>query len=226
MENPDITSKGDNSPKIIKPKKSRVVGKKLCEFFVNIAAHINRQRSRKFLAGFSLFLLFAISTYAVISVIAASGPRFLYRDKPFNELTKAGIDIRLDQSRSLFQVGILILGGLWGLLIAKRGEAALMFKDYPEVIMIVCATIFLIASFFFHTVYITRISDIYSDAGEVIGKQIQVNPNDKQPMSIPDVFAPNINYMFVSQSLFLISGVGIALLAFVSAYKFKPEKTQ
>jgi hypothetical protein len=43
MDNPDITSKGDTSPEIIEPEKSRNVGKKLYEFFANIAAHINRQ---------------------------------------------------------------------------------------------------------------------------------------------------------------------------------------
>ena len=97
----------------------------------------------------------------------------------------------------------------------------MIFKDYPEVIMTASASTLLCLSFLFHTLYINRVSEIYSDAGEIVGKQTQIKPDSKIQQSIPDVFEPNINYMFVSQTLFLVSGVIVALITFVSAHKLK-----
>jgi hypothetical protein len=195
--------------------------KRLFGVFMGVLGLIMIKRGRIFLAAISILILFGILIYVLRGVIDASGPEYIFRDKPFNELTKAGVDIRLDQSRNLFQIGILILGAIWGLLIAKKGEAALVFKDYQEVIMTVCASILLCASLICHTLYISRITEIYSDAGEIAGKQAQIASSGHLQQSIPDIFEPNINYMFVSQALFLVSGVIVALITFVSAHKLK-----
>ncbi|MBA2646748.1 MAG: hypothetical protein H0U81_08115 [Pyrinomonadaceae bacterium] len=173
-----------------------------------------RQRWRWILAIASAVVLAIVLSYAVYNYLYPYFPENIIDDKPLNELTKAGIELKLEQSRSLFQLALLSVGTLWGLLLAKKDEAGIVLADHPEICMFVCASFLLMLSLICHTFYLQKITNVYSLAGQLY---------EKEAPSIPDVFGPNINYLFVSQCWFLVSGVTVALLTFISAHKLKEK---
>src|SRR5438132_13708684 len=67
------------------------------------------------------------------------GNRVTVQSMKYNERTKAAIDVRLDQGRSLFQLGLLVTGALWGLVIAKPDETRILLRHWPEIVRFILA---------------------------------------------------------------------------------------
>lgn len=153
-------------------------------------------------AGFYL-----ISYGAITSIIA----------RPFNDLTKTAVDINVEQSRSLFQVTLLVLGALWGLIIAAQPRAPRIAQsDLPEIVMFVFANLLLVGSLFWHVLYLDSIADAYGLAASTcadVGKQC-----------IPDVLDDQIHHLFKHQRALLIAGVIVSVLTLFSTHRLKARR--
>src|SRR5207245_1594628 len=121
-----------------------------------------------------------------------------------NELTQHAIEINIEQSRSLFQVSLLILGALWGLIVATETKARITRRDYPEIWMFVCANLLLVLSFLWHSIYLAGISDAYKVAATTCAEVSKC---------IPDVLDDQIHHVFKYQRAFLVAGVVVSVLS-------------
>jgi hypothetical protein len=131
-------------------------------------------------------------------------------DREFNELIKAGIQLKIEQSRSEFQLALLVMGALWTVMLAKKDEARLVLSAIPELSMFCCANLLLLASAGYHFVYVEDIAYVYSLAGKVKGA-----------ISIPDVLGSGINDPYQFQFWSLVGGVLVTGLTLLSAHKLK-----
>ena len=135
-----------------------------------------------------------------------------YVSRPYNELTKAAVDLAADQSKSLFQLGLLVLAALWALVFAKKAEKTIVLADTPEVTMFVTATVLLFFSQLCHLFYLGHVRYFLSVAGAVF---------DKDKPIIPDLFAVALAGQVHAQVLFFAVGSAIALITLISAHRLK-----
>jgi len=163
-------------------------------------------RIRVGLAIFSVLLVIGILGYTVYSWEDVR----IVKDREFNELIKAGIQLKVEQSRSEFQLALLIMAALWALKVAKRDEAQLVLSDVPELLMFCSASLLLLISSGYHLLYIEDIAYIYSVAGGIRGGN-----------TIPDVLNSGINNPYRFQFWSLLGGVAITALTLLSAHKLK-----
>jgi hypothetical protein len=168
-------------------------------------------RFRRLLAGLSATFLIATLTITVYKAASTSLAEGL-DDIPYNELTNESIKGRVEFSRSLFQVGLLVTAALWGLIIGKKDEAGIVLSDGPEIVMFISASALLVSSLIFHSIYLHYVSSIYALAGHVLSK---TDP------TIADVFNPNINNFYIFQIGYLVLGFIVAVVTLVSAHKLK-----
>lgn len=167
--------------------------------------------ARRLFFALSALILLLVLSYVIFRKVYPAYPVNLIDDVFLNDLIKAAIEVRLEQTKSLFELGLLLLGALWALLIAKKDEARIVLSDRPEVGMFLCASTLLLLSLLCHLLYAQEITDILSLAGKLA---------DEKP-SLPDIFNSNINYLFLAQCWFLVGGLVVAVLTLVSAHKLK-----
>ena len=98
---------------------------------------------------------------------------------PFNDLTVKAVDLTLDQSRTCFQVTLVVLGALWGLMIAKKDETQIALKDSPEPTMFIVASALLLLSIWWHRFYFDDVAAAFALTGTTCARE---------PRCIPDVF--------------------------------------
>jgi hypothetical protein len=137
-------------------------------------------------------------------------------DIPYNDLTSKSIETRLNLSQSLFQVSLLIIGILWGLIIAKKDETQLVFSEYPEMIMFISGSTLLLLSLCSHTIYINNISHYLAVAAQAFP-----SPQANEFISMPNFFDQNVNYLFIVQVINLIAGICAAVITLISAHRLK-----
>src|SRR3954463_15472318 len=82
-----------------------------------------RRRIRATLAVTCLLLSLVLIASAVEDKIHKVDPTTSVNPLTFNDVLKSAMEIRIEQSRNLFEICLLFLGALWGLVIAKRDEA-------------------------------------------------------------------------------------------------------
>jgi hypothetical protein len=152
----------------------------------------------------SVLLVLAIVVYAIFSWEDVT----VVKDMKLNDLIKAGVQLKVEQSRSEFQLSLLIIGVLWALIIAKKDEARIVLSDSPELIMFICANLLLIMSSVFHIFYVEDIVNIYSQAGGLPGGD-----------SIPDVFSSGINNPYRFQLWCLVGGIAVTAATLCCAHK-------
>lgn len=165
-----------------------------------------RRQLRGLLAYGALCVLIGISLVSWI-LWEPIGP---VKDTQFTDLLKAGIDLRIEQSRAEFHLTLVAIGGLWGLVIAKKDEATILLSDVPELVMFCCANLLLLMSAVFHFLYVGSVSYVYWIAGTI----------DKGG-SIPDVWNSGINSPFQFQLLCLTAGIVVSGITLLSAHKLK-----
>jgi len=109
------------------------------------------------LATACLLVAVVVLIFWGIPALFADPGALSYDSRPYNELTKSAIDLGLDQSKSLFQLGLLVLASLWALMFAKTDERTILLADTPEVVMFVTATILLLCSQICHLSYLGHV---------------------------------------------------------------------
>jgi|RhiMetdeSRZDD1v2_1073273.scaffolds.fasta_scaffold844070_1 hypothetical protein len=138
------------------------------------------------------------------------------RPLPFNEITSKSIDARLILAQSLFQVALLMLGALWGLVIAKKDEIQILFGDKPETVMFFSASVVLLMSVLSYGIYLTKISSQFAIAVRLLDSSPV-----PLPLSIPDVFDQNVEYLFKLQLAGLVAGIVNGVVTLFSAHKLR-----
>lgn len=172
-----------------------------------------RSRLRLVLALFALGLSVLVVTRGYLVKLANVDSKTTLESRAYNELTKAAIELRVDEAKSLFQLSLLVIAALWGLIIAKKDEAHLTLGDGPELTMFLCASAMLLLSLWWHISYLDSISDAYKTAGATCVTE--------KTQCIPDVFDTAINDLFRYQEQFLGVGSLLAVLTLFSAHQLK-----
>lgn len=156
------------------------------------------------------------------AIVAASSILILYmaavtwiayrdsKDQPpetrlFDDPVKESLAIRLDASRNLFQVGLLLAGALWALYIGKTEETKVDLTQTPELILFLLCNFCFLISFYSHYEYTDRLST-WINSAVISGEKIE----------IPDIDAPRLTNLLDRQTDFFQIGCGLALLTFVS----------
>jgi hypothetical protein len=173
------------------------------------------QKARGILFSLSIVITSAVVLFGLITLIITP-PLSSLPDRPYNDLIKAAIDIRIDQSKSVFQLFLIFSGVLAGLLIAKPGEARLVVANVYDITMSACALLLLSLSLVSHLVYIQQVSSAY-----IVGGALK--NFEKDSASMPDVLSDSIDYLFDFQWLFLLAGALVSFLVLLSVHKFKEE---
>lgn len=151
-----------------------------------------------------VMIVYTVSSYNAVSIKKG------IKDIPYNELIKASIDGKLDVSKSLFQVGLVSLAALWGLVIAKKDEASIVLSKNPELVTFICASLLLLLSLVSHVLYLETILSGFSDAGLAF---------DEANKTIIDLFDPKFDYLFNWQINNLFAGTLTAIFTLFSAHK-------
>jgi hypothetical protein len=138
-------------------------------------------------------------------------PHIAFKDMKLNDLIKSALQLKIDKSRSEFQIGLLLMGALWAfLIIGKKDEAKHPLSDWPEKIMFLCANLIVLISCLFHIGYIEDIIYIYYVAGGLT-----------DATSIPDVFSTMINNPYNFQYWSMLGGLVVTSLTFFSVFILK-----
>jgi hypothetical protein len=159
--------------------------------------------------GISAAVCLVVTLYIVATVKISSGIPPL----AFNDVTSKSIETRLGLAQTLFQLTILMIGALWGLLIAKKDEIKLVFAQYSEVVMFISASAVLLLSISAYAFYLNKLSSQFADAGSL--------GNLGETLYIPDIFDQNINYLFILQIVGLIVGTVNGLLTLLSTHRLR-----
>lgn len=189
--------------------------------FSKTPRNLKNQTTEKYLLYRKAFAILCIISFLGVSAMSyydykTSGNHNAIRSIKYNELIQSALEIRLDQSRSLFQFSLVFLGGIWGLIIARKKEAILAFGDKPELIMSIVSLCLIVISLFCHITYVQLMMGAYLDAGIVAGKK-----PDGAVLKIADVFVSGRDYLFLAQVKFTSAGMFTTALTYVSAHKLK-----
>lgn len=134
---------------------------------------------------------------------------------PFNDVTSKSVDLQLGLSETLFQVGLLMLGALWGLVIAKKDEVHLVFSRRSELVMFVGSSALLLLSLCSYGIYIRKVARYIAVASVIVYKNPKLTPY------VPDIFDQNVNYLFACQIVSLIAGTINGMLTLVSTHRLR-----
>jgi hypothetical protein len=172
------------------------------------SANFTRTNIRWFLAFLSgVVTLIALGSLGT-KLLLIDVSKLSFDDRPFNDLTNALLELKVEQTKQVFDLGLLLLGALWALIIAKKDEANIVLSDRPEMIMFVCGNAMLLASLICHVTYVGQIRNALLLGGRLSD-------------SIPDIFGSPLEAFFGAQVIFLAVGLTIAVLTLISAHRIK-----
>jgi hypothetical protein len=156
---------------------------------------------------------FAFTVYEYVALIYVGrhfGSAESLRDIPYIEPTKAALAQKTETSKALFQSSLLVVGVLWTLVIAKKGEAKLLLGDKPEMVMFFIACIIIGASWWGHSEYLDTLT------------AISANPippmTDKDDVLILDFRNEAYNNYLTFQTRVWIAGLCVSALTLFSAH--------
>jgi hypothetical protein len=176
-------------------------------------------RIRWSLAIVACIVVAAILCYSaplIVFWIDVQSKKLTLGDIEYNEQVKASLDVTLDQAKSIFQVSLVVIGVVWGLIIVKADKALITKTDDPELLMFFLTNLLLLIQFLSYYSYTTFVADAYA-AGAVQSK--------KPDLFIPNVFQPKISSLLPLQLCALVGAVVIGGLTSFSTnvLKGKPQ---
>ncbi len=132
---------------------------------------------------------------------------------PYNDVRKAAIDLYVEQIKTVFQITLIALGLLIGLVAAKKDEARIVLGDRPEILMFIVAFSLLMLSLYMYYNQLGVLSSVLHSGADVYVSQSH--------SVIPDIMNPKLIYAGVFQFYFLIAGLFATALTLVSAHWLK-----
>lgn len=131
-----------------------------------------------------------------------------------DDTVKESLPIRLDASRNLFQVGLLLAGGLWALYIGKSEETKVDLSQTPELLLFLLCNCCFLVSFASHYVYTDRLCD-WINSGVYEGGQVE----------IPDIDSAGLANLLDFQRWFFQLGCAVALATFLGGRYLRADRT-
>lgn len=176
-----------------------------------------RQLIRKVLAVLTALIAVACLTTTVIFI---RGAKIMEGIPPLlmDDVTTKSIDARLVLAQSLFQVALLMVGALWGIVIAKPGEIQIVFRKSLEILMFISASVVLFVSIVCYGFYLDTITNLFAGA-------VRARSKSAIPIAafIPDVFDQNVDYLFTLQFVSLGAGIVNGVLTLISAHRLRGD---
>ena len=77
---------------------------------------------------------------------------------------KKGLDLRIDLSSKLFDLSLLLLGAIWGLVLAEK--VSIHFSRWQETALFITSNLLVLLSMFFHLVYRIRMANLLWDLAQ------------------------------------------------------------
>ena len=130
-----------------------------------------------------------------------------------SKLLDVSRSVRIEITKNLLNVDLLVLAVLWGLIIGKRDEVRIVMNDWPELVSFGVGNIFLLSSFVLHFSYMAAIANIHHSA----------SPFFQSDKSVPDLADPKIQTILDGQYWSLCAGAITVVLTLVSAHWLKKE---
>jgi hypothetical protein len=160
--------------------------------------------------GLSGICFLGVVVYACLSFCSSSSQS--PGTKQFNDLTKEGLKITLDSSRDLFQVGLLLAGGMWALYIGKVDDTKVDLTETPMLGMFVMLNVAFICSFIMYYFSTQQIASIIYEG---------VVDQHSKDLLIPDALSLRIRVLSDSQRVFFFLGCVLALGTFLTGRYLK-----
>ena len=152
---------------------------------------------------FAVLVLLSIFVYVAFRLGAA--PNYL-SVTDVGEFKREAVNLRLDTAQRYFDLALLLLALLWGLIILEREKVRLTRADMPEIWMFIIANVLLVSSMVTHLLYKGRIESLYWDT---VGN------------NFPDLFGEHVSSLYYSQQFFLGGSIIVGVLTVVSNTVFK-----
>lgn len=171
------------------------------------------------LAALSVLIFIGALLYTTVKYIQTtqrSSKAVRLHDIVYDDLTDGGIQTNLNFANNIFQVSLIVFAGLTGILVGKEGEAKLVFRDVPEILMLTIAGASLIASFVWWGLYISEVSYLY---------QLGIKLRGDTP-TVPDVFHESVGNLSWYQFLYFLCGLVVGLFTFISTHKLRRKKDE
>lgn len=145
---------------------------------------------------------FVVTTFAPVLWAIWQGYYHFFPPLPvdpikLNDHVSDAIKCRLELSTSMFQVGLLLMAGIWGLVFSDKDRAYAILTETPEILMLVMATASLASSFLSHFVFLWQMTSLMK-------AEAQFNN------CVPDIDNIDVSYALFSQMLTVIGGAIIA----------------
>lgn len=118
---------------------------------------------------------------------------------PRNDQLSEAITFRVELSGKLFDIGVVLLGVLWGLILSER--VPLKLSRWTDILMFANSNVLLLLSLFFHLSYKRRVATLIWD----------LEPR------YPDIFSEHVDYLFRAQWIFFFSSLIGGLFTLLSA---------
>ncbi len=128
----------------------------------------------------------------------------------FKDNLKDALKMKQEQSRSAFQLAVVLLGALWTTLLAKKDEITFELSDWPPTVMFAAANTLLLTSVYFHLKYLEFTSDEVWNTGM------------QKTNFFPDIVNTHLNNPYFGQNTMLGAGLLCTALHLLVVYKFKP----
>ena len=147
------------------------------------------------LAVVSIVMCLTLLVYALVRRLGV--PHSIpTKDSP-SEAARKGMELRLDLSAKLFDLGILVLGVIWGLVVTDK--VPINFCQWQHRILFISSNLLLLFSLLFHLLYKRRVSALLWSLDR-----------------LPEMSSEHVNYLFQVQWLFFFASLLVGLFTVVS----------
>lgn len=165
----------------------------------------------------------------------------------YTDLTKSGIDLETGESDKFFDLALVLVGTLAGLVLAKPDEARITLADKQELLVFIAAVLLLTSSGICHVFYLSAVSDACLEAK--VDREKTLLTSEQQPDSnwrtetvvtssqggsqyaieehlmMEDVRDPGIEYLLTGQEWFFTVGFILSCVVLVSANWLKEKSS-
>jgi hypothetical protein len=130
---------------------------------------------------------------------------------PFEDVAQEALKMKQEQSKSGFQLAVVLLGTVWATLLAKKDENTFEFQDWPPTVTFSVGNLMLLASVYNHLDYM-----------ETASNQMWKNSTEKIE-GFPDIVNSFLNNPYFAQNTFLFAGLVCTALHLMLVFKFQPR---
>jgi hypothetical protein len=125
--------------------------------------------------------------------------------KPRDEQRAKALELRIDLAAKLFDIGLLLLGVLWGLVLADK--VAIHFSRWTDGLLFISSNVLLLLSLLFHLLYRRNVGNMLWD---LVPPPAGASEPPSQP-ELPDMRHAYVEFPFTVQWLFFFGSLASGL---------------